>query len=102
MKVFFFLFFFIVCQFQFILVDCRVHVLQTGTTDFQISLTAEFSERCQIFLWIASFAFFAVKVPMVPVHMLLPEAHVGTYGMIRQISMDLQKKKKNSCDIYII
>ncbi|GMN74609.1 hypothetical protein TIFTF001_055021 [Ficus carica] len=51
-------------------------LLQTGTTDLQISLTTEFSERRQIFLWIASFASFAVKVPMVPVHIWLPEAHV--------------------------
>ncbi|KAL0284167.1 UNVERIFIED_CONTAM: NADH-ubiquinone oxidoreductase chain 4, partial [Sesamum angustifolium] len=70
------------------------------TTDLQISLTTEFSERRQIFLWIASFASFAVKVPMVPVHIWLPEAHVeaptagsvilagiplklGTYGFLR-------------------
>ncbi|CAN0859580.1 NADH-ubiquinone oxidoreductase chain 4 [Linum grandiflorum] len=51
-------------------------LLQTGTTDLQISLTTEFSERRQIFLWIAYFASFAVKVPMVPVHIWLPEAHV--------------------------
>ncbi|KAJ4947994.1 hypothetical protein NE237_022066 [Protea cynaroides] len=49
---------------------------QSGTTDLQISLTTEFSERRQIFLWIASFASFAVKVPMVPVHIWSPEAHV--------------------------
>lgn len=75
-------------------------LLQTGTTDLQILLTTEFSERRQIFLWIASFASFAVKVPMVPVHIWLPEAHVeaptagsvilagiplklGTYGFFR-------------------
>ncbi|KAA0048331.1 NADH dehydrogenase subunit 4 [Cucumis melo var. makuwa] len=51
-------------------------LLQTGTTDLQISLTKEFSERRQIFLWIASFASFVVKVPMVPVHIWLLEAHV--------------------------
>nr|QKO26901.1 NADH dehydrogenase subunit 4 [Apteria aphylla] len=51
-------------------------LLQTGTTDSQILLTTEFSERRQIFLWIAFFASFAVKVPMVPVHIWLPEAHV--------------------------
>ncbi|CAK7328742.1 unnamed protein product [Dovyalis caffra] len=73
---------------------------QSRTTDLQISLTTEFSERRQIFLWIASFASFAVKVPMVPVHIWLPEAHVeaptagsvilagiplklGTYGFLR-------------------
>ncbi|CAN1142428.1 NADH-ubiquinone oxidoreductase chain 4 [Linum perenne] len=75
-------------------------LFQTGTTDLEISLTTEFSERRQIFLWIASFASFAVKVPMVPVHIWLPEAHVeaptagsvilagiplklGTYGFLR-------------------
>nr|YP_009674897.1 NADH dehydrogenase subunit 4 [Haplomitrium hookeri]QDE12926.1 NADH dehydrogenase subunit 4 [Haplomitrium hookeri] len=49
---------------------------QTGTTDLQILLTTEFSERRQILLWIAFFASFSVKVPMVPVHIRLPEAHV--------------------------
>jgi NADH-ubiquinone oxidoreductase chain 4 len=32
----------------------------------------EFSERRQIFLWIASFTSFAIKMPMVPVHIWLP------------------------------
>nr|YP_010881070.1 NADH dehydrogenase subunit 4 [Moerckia flotoviana]QDE10617.1 NADH dehydrogenase subunit 4 [Pallavicinia lyellii]WIA66572.1 NADH dehydrogenase subunit 4 [Moerckia flotoviana] len=73
---------------------------QTGTTDPQILPTTEFSERRQILLWIAFFASFSVKVPMVPVHIRLPEAHVeaptagsvisagilpksGTYGFLR-------------------
>jgi NADH-ubiquinone oxidoreductase chain 4 len=51
-------------------------LLQTGTTDSQILLTTEFSERRQIFIWIASFAYFADKVPNVPVHIWLPEDHV--------------------------
>ena len=50
--------------------------LQTGTTDYQILYTTEFSEKRQILLWITFFASFAVKVPMVPVHIWLPEAHV--------------------------
>nr|ANA04425.1 NADH dehydrogenase subunit 4 [Schrenkiella parvula] len=60
----------------FMLLAILLILFQTGTTDLQISLTTEFSERRQIFLWIASFASFAVKVPMVPVHIWLPEAHV--------------------------
>ena len=56
----------------FMLLATLLILLQTGTTDLQILLTTEFSERHQIFLWIASFASFAVKVPMVPVHIWLP------------------------------
>ncbi|CAN6458951.1 unnamed protein product [Victoria cruziana] len=60
----------------FMLLAILLILLQTGTTDLPISLTTSFSERRQIFLWIASFASFSVKVPMVPVHIWSPEAHV--------------------------
>jgi proton-translocating NADH-quinone oxidoreductase chain M len=49
---------------------------ETGTTDVQILLTTEFPMERQAILWLAFFASFAVKVPMVPVHTWLPEAHV--------------------------
>ena len=49
---------------------------ETGTTDIQILLTTQFPFSKQLILWLAFFASFAVKVPMIPVHTWLPEAHV--------------------------
>jgi proton-translocating NADH-quinone oxidoreductase chain M len=75
-----------------------------GTTD-RVSLrhrTRELEPEVERILWLACFASMAVKVPMVPVHIWLPEAHVeaptggsvilagillklGTYGMRRRL-----------------
>ncbi len=49
---------------------------ETGTTDYQTLLLINFSENKQKFLWLAFFLSFASKIPMVPVHIWLPEAHV--------------------------
>ena len=73
---------------------------ETGTTNYFVLLSTSFSEELQLWLWLAFFCAFAVKVPMVPFHLWLPEAHVeaptagsvllagillklGTYGFMR-------------------
>ncbi len=49
---------------------------QVGTTDIPTALAYHFPREVQIWLWLAFFASFAVKLPMWPVHTWLPDAHV--------------------------
>jgi NADH-quinone oxidoreductase subunit M len=49
---------------------------QAGTLDIAKLLTFKFDPTVQMWLWIAFFASFAVKMPMWPFHRWLPEAHV--------------------------
>jgi len=50
--------------------------IDAGTTDIPTMLSHGFPAGMQIWLWLALFASFAVKVPMWPVHTWLPDAHV--------------------------
>lgn len=58
------------------LVAILVMYAKVGSTDI-ISLTQfEFDKTLQLWLWLAFFASFAVKIPMWPLHTWLPDAHV--------------------------
>jgi len=47
-----------------------------GTTDVPSLMAYNFTPRAQLWLFLAFFASFAVKMPMWPVHTWLPDAHV--------------------------
>ena len=49
---------------------------QVGTTNMTTLANFQFSSSEQMWLWLAFFASFAVKMPMWPVHTWLPDAHV--------------------------
>ncbi len=74
--------------------------LSKGSTSFEIFLTSFFFEKRELFFWVFLFLGFSVKIPIVPFHVWLPEAHVeaptvgsvilagillklGTYAMFR-------------------
>ena len=59
-----------------LLVAIMVIYFDAETTDIVELLKIGFDPELQIWLWLAFFASFAVKVPMWPVHTWLPDAHV--------------------------
>ncbi|MCY4546745.1 MAG: NADH-quinone oxidoreductase subunit M [Defluviicoccus sp.] len=59
-----------------LLVAVMVIYFDAETTDIVRLIGIGFDPELQIWLWLAFFASFAVKVPMWPVHTWLPDAHV--------------------------
>ena len=59
-----------------LLVAVMVIYFDAETTDIARLIGIGFDPELQIWLWLAFFASFAVKVPMWPVHTWLPDAHV--------------------------
>ncbi len=49
---------------------------EVGSSDIPLALTTPFDPKIQMWLWIAFFSSFAVKIPMWPFHTWLPDAHV--------------------------
>jgi len=60
----------------FFLLGILAIYLEVGTTDIPTVAAHDFAPDVQIWLWLACFASFAVKIPMWPLHTWLPDAHV--------------------------
>lgn len=75
-KASYYLFIYTVACSIFMLIAIILIYIQTGTTSFEILFNLSLSNKKQIILWACFFLGFAVKIPMFPVHIWLPEAHV--------------------------
>jgi NADH-quinone oxidoreductase subunit M len=102
----FMFFFYTVLGSVLLLVGILLVYKETGTLNFGLLKSIHIDENLQIFIWLLFFFGFSVKVPLVPFHIWLPEAHVeaptagsvilasvllkvGTFGMLRFILPNL-------------
>jgi proton-translocating NADH-quinone oxidoreductase chain M len=75
-KAAFYLFLYTMATALLTLISIFYIILQVGSTFYPDLLNYIFSENEQLFLWICLFLTFATKIPMIPFHIWLPEAHV--------------------------
>ena len=85
-----------------LLVSFIILYIETGTTSYEVLTLIRINSEKETFLFLGIMFGFAVKIPMVPVHLWLPEAHSeaptavsiylaaillkqGTYGILRFI-----------------
>lgn len=71
-----------------------------GTTNYEILLILAFSSLEQKLLWLGFFVAFAGKIPMMPLHLWLPEAHVEAECNLENINKILVIYDKNSQNFY--
>jgi NADH-quinone oxidoreductase subunit M len=75
-KAAFYLFLYTLFGSLFLLFGIFFLYFKTGSTSYEVLANTKLDSETQIALWICFFLPFAIKIPMIPVHIWLPEAHV--------------------------